>query len=102
MLLLKLRLCSQDNFCHSFLGNHRGQLPDIGHSASIWRTVSCNTVLNLPHVHVLFDATFNIVDKGKFAHKIISITFFSGTTEASFLIFGTEHQFGDLYRVTHF
>ena len=31
-----------------------------------------------------------------------SVTFFSGTTEASFLIFGTEHQYGDLYRVTHF
>ena len=32
----------------------------------------------------------------------ISVTFFSGTTEASFLIFGTEHQYGELYRITHF
>ena len=27
---------------------------------------------------------------------------FSGTTEASFLIFGTEHQYGELYRVMQF
>ena len=32
----------------------------------------------------------------------ISVIFFSGTTEASFLIFGTEHKYGELYRVTHF
>ena len=56
----------------------------------------------LRHVHFLFDATLNIVDIGKFAHKIISVTFFSGTTEASFLIFGTEHQYGELYHVMHF
>ena len=31
-----------------------------------------------------------------------SVTFFSGTTQASYLIFVTEHQYGDLYRVTHF
>ena len=37
------------------------------------------------------------MDIGIFAHKIISVTFFSGTTEASFLIFGTEHQYGELY-----
>ena len=54
------------------------------------------------HIHFLFDATLNIVDIGKFAHKIISVTFFSGTTEASFLIFDTEHQYEELYRVTHF
>ena len=36
------------------------------------------------------------------ASQKISVTFFSGTTEASFLIFGTEHQYGKLYRVTHF
>ena len=90
------------NFCRIFLGNHRGQLPDIWHRASVWRTVSCNAVLNLRHVHFLFYATLNIVDKGKFAHKIISVTFFSGTTQASFLIFGTEHQYGELYRVTQF
>ena len=36
------------------------------------------------------------------AHKIISVTFFSGTTQASLVIFGTEHQYGELYRVTHF
>ena len=89
-------------FCHIFLRNHRGQLPDIWHRASVWRTVSCNAFLNLRHVHFLFDATLNIVDIGKFAHKIISVTFFSGTTEASFLIFGTEHQYGELYRVTQF
>ena len=43
-----------------FLRNHRGQLPDIWQRASVWRTVSCNAVLNLWHVHFLFDATFNI------------------------------------------
>ena len=81
-------------FCHIFLGNHTGQLPDIWHRASVWRTVSCNAVLNLRHVHFLFYVTLNIVDIGKFAHKIISVTFFSWTTQASFLIFGTEHQYG--------
>ena len=90
------------NVCHIFLRNHRGQLPDIWHRASVWRTVSCNPVLNLRHVHFLFFAILNIVDIGKFAHKIISVTFFSGTTEACFLIFGTEHQYGDLYLVTQF
>ena len=54
------------------------------------------------HVHFLFYTTLNIVDIGKFAHKIISVTFFSGTAEASFLIFGTEHWYGELYRITHF
>ena len=62
----------------------------------------CNAVLKLQHVHFLFYATLNIVDIGKFAHKIISVTFFSGTTEASFLIFGTEYQYEELYRVTQF
>ena len=90
------------NFRHIFLWNHTGQLPDIWHRALVWRTVSCTAFLNLRHVHFLFYATLNIVDIGKFAHKIISVTFFSGTTEASFLIFGTEHQYGELYRVTHF
>ena len=33
------------------------------------------------------------------ASQKISVTFFSGTTEASFLIFGTEHQYGELYRI---
>ena len=61
------------NFCHIFLGNHRGQLSGIWHRASVWRTVSCNAVLNPPHVHFLFDATENIVDIDKFAHKIISV-----------------------------
>ena len=32
----------------------------------------------------------------------ISVTFFFGTTQASFLIFGKEHQYGELYCVTHF
>ena len=36
------------------------------------------------------------------ASQKISVTFFSGTTQASFLIFGTEHQYGELYRVTNF
>ena len=36
------------------------------------------------------------------ASQKYSVTFFSGTTQASFLIFGTEHQYGELYRVTHF
>ena len=31
-----------------------------------------------------------------------SVTFFSQTTQASFLIFGTEHQYGGLYRVRYF
>ena len=61
-----------------------------------------NTVLNLRHVHFLFYGTWNIVDIGKFAHKIISVTFFSGTTQASFLIFGTKQQYAELYRVTQF
>ena len=38
----------------NFLRNHTGQLPDIWHRASVWRTVSCNAVLNLQHVHFLF------------------------------------------------
>ena len=63
---------------------------------------SGTTFLNLRPVHFLFYATLNIVDIGKFAHKLISVTFFSGTTQASFLIFGTEHQYGELYRVTQF
>ena len=96
------QICSQDNFCQIFLGNHRGQISDFWHRASVWRTVLCNLVLNLRHLHFQFYTTLNIVDIGKFAHKIISVTFFSGTTEASFLIFGTEHQYGKLYRVTHF
>ena len=54
------QICSQDNFCHIFLGNHRGQLPDIWHRASVCRTVSCNAVLNLRHVHFLYDTTLNI------------------------------------------
>ena len=90
------------NFCHIFLGNHTSQLHDIWQRASVWRTVSCNAFLNLPHVHFLFYVTLNIVDIGKFAHKIISVTFFSGTTQASFVIYGTEHKYGELYRVTHF
>ena len=90
------------NFCHIFLRNNRGQLPDIWHRASVWRTVSCNAVMNLRRVRRPFYSTLNIVDIGKFADKIISVTFFSGTTEASFLIFGTEHQYGELYCVTQF
>ena len=35
-------------------------------------------------------------------HKIIFVIFFSGTTQASFLIFGTEHPYGELYRVGEF
>ena len=58
--ILHRQICSQDNFCHIFLGNHRGQLPDIWHRASVWRTVSCNAFLNLRHVHFLFYATLNI------------------------------------------
>ena len=46
------------NFCHIFLGKHTGQVPDIWHRASVWRTVSCNAVLNLRHVHFLFDRHF--------------------------------------------
>ena len=58
-------------FCHIFLWNHTGQLLDIWHKALVWRSVSCNAFLNLPHVHSLLHTTFNIVVKGKFAHKII-------------------------------
>ena len=57
------QICSQDIFCHIFLGNHTTQLPDIWHRALVRRTVSCNTVLNLRHVHFLFDATLNISKK---------------------------------------
>ena len=57
------QICSQVNFCHIFFGNHRDQLPDIWHRASVWRTVSCIAVLNLRHVHFLFDATLNILKK---------------------------------------
>ena len=59
-------------------------------------------VLNLRLVHFLFYAVLNSVDKSYIAHKKISVTFFSGTTQASFLIFGTEHQYGELYRVMQF
>ena len=52
------QICSQDNFCHFFLGNNRGHLPDIRHRAPVWRTVSCNAFLN-QHVHFLFDATLS-------------------------------------------
>ena len=51
------------NFCHIFLGNHTGQLPDIWHRALVWRTLSCNAFLNMRHVHILFDATLNISKK---------------------------------------
>ena len=57
----------------------------------VWRTVSYNAFLNLWLVHFLFYVTLNIVDICKFTHKIISVTFFWGTTVAIFLIFGTEH-----------
>ena len=83
-------------FCHNFLRNHTGQLPDIWHRASVWISVSCNAVLNLQHVHFLFYCGHRQI------HKIISVTFFLETTQASFLIFGTEHQYGELYRVTQF
>ena len=36
------------------------------------------------------------------ATQKISVTFFLGTKQARFLIVGTEHQDGELYRVTHF
>ena len=36
------------------------------------------------------------------ASQKMSVTFFTGTTQASYLIFGTEHQCGELYPVTHF
>ena len=32
-------LGSQNNFCHIFLRNHKGQFPDIWHRASEWKTV---------------------------------------------------------------
>ena len=57
------QICSQDNFCHIFLGNHTSQFLDIWHRALVWRTVSYNTVLNMRHVHFLFDATLNILKK---------------------------------------
>ena len=45
-------------FCHVFLRNHAySQLPNTWHRASVWTTVSCNAVSNLPHVNFLFDAT---------------------------------------------
>ena len=48
---------SQKNSVTFFSG---GQLPDIWHRASVWRTVSCNAVLSLRHVHFLFDVTLNV------------------------------------------
>ena len=33
---------------------------------------------------------------------LISVTYFSRTTKASFLIFGTEHQYGELYSIGQF
>ena len=53
----RLASASQNNFCHIFLRNHTGQLLDIWHRASVWRTVSSKTVSNLPHVHFLFATT---------------------------------------------
>ena len=50
-IFLTQKNLSKNNFCHIFLRNHRSQLPDIWHRASVWRTVSCNTVSNLPHVY---------------------------------------------------
>ena len=54
---MQLRIFLTWTNCHIFLRNHTGQLPDIWHIASVWTSVSCNTVSNLPHVHFLFDAT---------------------------------------------
>ena len=46
--------------------------------------------------------SLSVVLRRRLRHKIISVTFFSGTTRANFLIFGTEHQYGELYHVRQF
>ena len=62
-----LRRCRRHKiFCHIFLRNHIGELPDIWHRASVWTTVSCNAVSNLLLVNFLFDATLNIFNIHKF------------------------------------
>ena len=61
-------------FCVTFFsGTTQASFLIFGTENSVSRTVSCNAFLNLRHVHFLFDATLNIVDIGKFAHKIISV-----------------------------
>ena len=62
--------------------------------------------LSLCRLPALAEATYRdhfcCLASSSSASQKISVTFFSGTTEASFLIFGTEHQYGELFRVTHF
>ena len=45
-----------------FLKNHAGQLPDICHRASLWRTVTCKTISNLWLVNFLYAGTLNNFD----------------------------------------
>lgn len=60
--IAQMSLGSQNFSSHIFLRNHKGQLPDIWHRASVWRTVQYRTVSNLLHLHFLFDGTQNIFE----------------------------------------
>ena len=60
--IAQMSLGSQNFSSHIFLWNHKGQLPDISHRASVWGPVQCRTVLNLPHLHFLFDGNQNIFE----------------------------------------
>ena len=81
------------------LGDVQGHLPVLLSAESI-----ADLLCRLP---ALAEATYrdhfcHLVSSSSSASQKISVTFFSGTTQASFLIFGTEHQYGELYRVTQF
>ena len=94
----RLALASQKNFCHIFLWNHTGQLPDIWHRASVWRTVSCNTVLNLRHVHFLFDATMNIQKKR--SRQVTHV--FPGRLTTKFYVRVNKHYFSMAFTIDLF
>ena len=79
------------------------KVADEGTNGTKWCVVH-NLLCRLP---TLAEAAYRdhfcrLASSSASASQKISVTFFSGTTQASFLIFGTEHQYGELYRVTHF
>ena len=80
------------------LGDVQGHLPVLLSAESI-----ADLLCRLP---ALAEATYRDhfchLASSSSASQKISVTFFSGTTEANFLIFGTEHQYGELYCVTQF
>ena len=65
----------------------------------------CQLLCRLP---ALAEATYiwitihHLASSSASASQKISVILFSGTTQASFLIFGTEHHYGELYCVTQF